>query len=69
MATLLDPADPEVRAAVDAGREIFGRLRAQPFLGQLEAVAAHSIHAEALRPPAQRRTSFVTESAGRRPAS
>jgi class 3 adenylate cyclase/tetratricopeptide (TPR) repeat protein len=50
MATLLDPADPEVRAAVDAGREIFGRLRAQPFLEQLEAVAAHSIHAEALLP-------------------
>jgi class 3 adenylate cyclase/tetratricopeptide (TPR) repeat protein len=42
MATLLDPADPEVRAAVDAGREILTRLRARPFVEQLDAAAARS---------------------------
>ncbi len=36
MATLLDPAEPEVRAAADAAREILTRLRATPFLHRLE---------------------------------
>jgi tetratricopeptide (TPR) repeat protein len=40
MASLLDPADPEVRAAVEGGREILSRLAAKPLLEQLEAAAA-----------------------------
>jgi class 3 adenylate cyclase/tetratricopeptide (TPR) repeat protein len=40
MATLLDPADPEVRAAVDTGREILVRLGARPLLEQLDAALA-----------------------------
>ncbi len=36
MATLLDPALPEVRAAADAARAILTRLRAQPFLDRLD---------------------------------
>ena len=40
MATLLDPADPEVRAAADAAREILVRLEAVPFLARLDAAMA-----------------------------
>jgi len=40
MAMLLDPADPEVRAAADAARAILTRLRARPFLERLEAALA-----------------------------
>ena len=42
MATLLDPADPEVRAAADAAREILVRLEAAPFLARLDAAMARS---------------------------
>ena len=42
MATLLDPAEPEVRAAADAGREILARLGARPILEQLEAAMGRS---------------------------
>jgi tetratricopeptide (TPR) repeat protein len=42
MATLLDPAEPEVRAAIDAGRAILVRLGAQPLVEQLDAAAARS---------------------------
>ena len=37
MATVLDPAAPEVRAAADAATEILTRLGAQPFLDRLQA--------------------------------
>ena len=37
MATLLDPAEPEVRAAADSTREILTRLGAKPFLARLDA--------------------------------
>ena len=37
MATLLDPADAEVRAAAATSREIFVRLRAFPFVRRLDA--------------------------------
>ena len=37
MAALVDPAEPEVRAAAGAAREILARLRAQPFLERLDA--------------------------------
>ncbi len=40
MATLLDPVDPEVRAAADRAREILVPLRAQPFLDRLAAAMA-----------------------------
>jgi tetratricopeptide (TPR) repeat protein len=36
MATLLDPADPVVRAAAERAREILVPLRARPFLDRLE---------------------------------
>jgi hypothetical protein len=36
MASVLDPGSPEVRAAVERAREILTKLRAQPFLDQLE---------------------------------
>ncbi len=42
MATLLDPAEPEVRAAIDAGRAILVRLGARPLIEQLDAAAACS---------------------------
>jgi len=40
MATLLDPADPEVRTAADAAREILVRLEAAPFIARLDAALA-----------------------------
>ncbi len=40
MVTLLDPDQPEVRAAAERGREILGPLRARPFLERLEAALA-----------------------------
>jgi len=44
MATLLDPAEPEVHAAVDAAREIAGRLGARPLVEQLEAATSRPGH-------------------------
>jgi len=52
MATLLDPSDPEVRAAAESAIEIFTRLEAKPFIAQLEAAltrtpaGAGTTHAE-----------------------
>jgi class 3 adenylate cyclase len=46
MATLLDPAEPEVRAATDAAREILTRLGARPLLDRLEAALARSVPGE-----------------------
>jgi len=43
MATVLDPAEPEVRAAVDAAREILVGLRARLLLEQLEAALARPL--------------------------
>ena len=40
MATLLDPSDPEVRAAAESAREVLTRLGARPFLERLEAALA-----------------------------
>ncbi len=37
MAVLLDPADPEVRAAAVQARELFAELGAQPFQARLDA--------------------------------
>jgi tetratricopeptide (TPR) repeat protein len=57
MATLLDPAAPEVRAALDSAREILTRVGAGPFLARLEAAMGRIPSAE------------VAESAGSREAS
>jgi class 3 adenylate cyclase/tetratricopeptide (TPR) repeat protein len=40
MAILLDPAEPEVRAAAESSREILSGLEAAPFLARLEAALA-----------------------------
>jgi tetratricopeptide (TPR) repeat protein len=40
MATLLEPSDPEVRAAAEAAREILVRLQAAPFVARLDAALA-----------------------------
>ncbi len=42
MATLLDPEEPEIRAAAESSREILTRLGAKPFLERLEAALARS---------------------------
>ena len=42
MATLLEPAGPEVRAAAKAAREILVRLEAAPFIARLDAALAPS---------------------------
>ena len=36
MVTVLDPAEPDVRATADSTREILARLRAQPYLDRLD---------------------------------
>jgi hypothetical protein len=42
MATLLDPTDPEVRAAAESAREILVRLEARPFIARLDAAMSRS---------------------------
>ena len=37
MTTLLDPADPQVHAAIEAARRTFERIGARPFLARLDA--------------------------------
>jgi hypothetical protein len=39
MATLLDPAEPEVATAITSTRAILERLGARPYLERLEAAA------------------------------
>jgi class 3 adenylate cyclase/tetratricopeptide (TPR) repeat protein len=46
MATLLDPAQPDVQAAIESSREILTRVGARPFLERLEAAAARSSGAQ-----------------------
>jgi hypothetical protein len=46
MATVLDPADPEVKAAIESSREILTRVGARPFLERLEAAASRSSGAQ-----------------------
>jgi predicted ATPase len=43
MAQLLDPAEPEVRAALDGARDILVRLEAAPFVARLDAALARSM--------------------------
>jgi len=42
MAKLLDPAEPDVSAAIAASREFFERVGAKPYVEQLNAAAAHA---------------------------
>jgi tetratricopeptide (TPR) repeat protein len=42
MVSVLDPSNPEVRAAAQSTREILVRLRAQPFIERLDAALARS---------------------------
>jgi tetratricopeptide (TPR) repeat protein len=42
MATLLDPSEPEVHAAVTSARQILVRLEAAPFLERLDAAATRN---------------------------
>ena len=42
MAILLDPTEPEVKAAADEAREVLTRLRATPLLERLDAAMARS---------------------------
>jgi hypothetical protein len=60
MATLLEPADPEVRAAAEAAREILVRLRAAPFIARLDAALARS--SDRTGHPAAPTTASVTAS-------
>jgi len=50
MALLLDPAEPDVAAAIKSTREILERLAAKPYLERLEAAASR---APAPAPPAR----------------
>jgi class 3 adenylate cyclase/tetratricopeptide (TPR) repeat protein len=59
MATLLDPADPEVRAAADVARGILVRLEAGPFLARLDAAMARPSRAS--RPVGEPALEGVTE--------
>ncbi len=45
MATLLDPAEPDVHAAAAAAREILVRLEAKPFVARLDAAMSRSTRA------------------------
>lgn len=59
MAFLLDPIDPEVRAAAEAAREILVRLEAAPFIARLDAALARSSDSTG-RPAAHTETASVT---------
>ena len=58
MATLLEPADPEVRAAAEIAREILVRLEAAPFIARLDAALAGP--SDPTGHPAAPRTASVT---------
>jgi hypothetical protein len=51
--TLLDPAEPEVKAAAESARGILARLMARPFIERLDAAVARALDV-AVRPAARR---------------
>jgi class 3 adenylate cyclase/tetratricopeptide (TPR) repeat protein len=59
MATLLDPAEREVRGAADAAREILIRLGATPFLARLDAAVSRQPEAPASKGSRARDVSTV----------
>ena len=69
MATLLDPAIPEVVAAVEAGREILARLGAKPFLERLEAAVGRQRAGQRESPAPRRPSGEAGPVAGPRDAS
>ena len=56
MATLLDPADPQVRAATERARQILDRLGATPFVDRLDAAMTDRPAMTAITGPATRAT-------------
>jgi hypothetical protein len=61
MAELLDPAEPEVAAAINASRAIFERLGAKPYLERLEAAAARRPERAASARPKVQTEAALTE--------
>jgi class 3 adenylate cyclase/tetratricopeptide (TPR) repeat protein len=59
MATLLDPAEPEVRAAADSARSILTRLGAAPFVARLDAAMERQRSESAPEPERSRDASIV----------
>ena len=51
MATLLDPSEPEVRAAAESAREILVRLEAKPFIARLDAATSRAAAATVTSAP------------------
>jgi hypothetical protein len=51
MATLLDPSEPEVRAAAESAREMLVRLGAKPFIARLDAAISRPTVATAMPAP------------------
>jgi class 3 adenylate cyclase/tetratricopeptide (TPR) repeat protein len=57
MAILIGPHEPEVKAAAERAREIFVRLKAQPFLERLDAaIAAQTSTSTSVKAPIEERT-------------
>ena len=59
MATVLDPATPDVATAIETARTILTRLRARAYLDQLEAAAQSRPSPARLEPARRRDTSAV----------
>jgi len=64
MATLLDPSEPEVRAAAEATRQILVRVGAKPYIARLDAAMGRSTSAE----PSTSRAAEKTESRSAAPS-
>ena len=69
MATLLDRTDPEVLAAIEAGRAVLVGLGARPLIEQLDAAIARSAdpaaHRDASRASLRAATAGEADPAGR----
>lgn len=50
MATVLEPAHPDVQAAIESSREMLTRVRARPFLERLESAASRKVPASPSTP-------------------
>ena len=67
MAMFLDPTEPEVRAAVEAAKEILIRLKARPFLERLDAASGRKGPPARARAAAAEKVSEITATPSRRP--
>ena len=61
MAMLLDPAEPEVAAAIKSTRETLARLGAKPYLARLDAAVARERDGELARPAGRRNEVAVSD--------